>query len=92
MNAEELLDFRLKIKTQHEKRKVIRTYTCRGSGADESRLNKHSIHSFMEPHKFRSRRLQVLNGQIDYAWMEKVAEDSSSRTPGLGRKWKGSGK
>jgi len=27
-----------------------------------------------------SRRLQVLNGQIDYAWMEKVAEDSSSRT------------
>ena len=38
----------------------------------------------MEADELRSRRLQVLNGQIDYAWMEKVAEDSSSRTPGLG--------
>jgi len=27
----------------------------------------------------RSRRLQAFNGQVDYAWMEKVAVDASSR-------------
>ena len=33
----------------------------------------------LEPGTVRSRRLQVFNGQVDYAWMEKVAVDASSR-------------